>query len=104
MVWPIATLYAELYYEELFAGIDYLAVQGLTGRFTNPRMEALEVKRFFIVVRRLRDGKNSDGRSVDEFAHVIELPERFTDQVRAADKTRGLNIEELGKRALGLKP
>ena len=104
VVWPIATLYAELYYEELFGGIDYLAVQGLTGRFTNSRMEALEVKRFFIVVRRPGDGKNSDGRSVDEFAHVIELPERFTDQVQTADKTRGLNIEELGKRALGLKP
>ncbi len=41
---------------------------------------------------------------MSDFAHVIELPEAFTDQVRAADKARGLNVEELGKRAFGIKP
>ena len=104
VVRPITTLYTHLYYEEVFEGIDYLALQGLTGEFTNPRMDALHVRRFFIVARHIGDGKKSDGRALDEFAHVIELPELFTDRVRAADKSRGMNVEELGKRAMGIKP
>ncbi|RTL34012.1 MAG: hypothetical protein EKK53_27260 [Burkholderiales bacterium] len=102
VVWPIVGMHPQIFYEEVFEGINYLALQGSTGFFTNPRMEKLDVRRFVIVVRKLGDTKKSDDRALSEFAHVIELPEAFSDQVRAADKTRGMNVEELGKRALGL--
>ncbi len=57
-----------------------------------------------IAVRAVGDSTKSEKRALSEFAHVIELPEAFTNQVRAADKARGMNIEELGKRSLGIKP
>lgn len=103
VVWPIAGLREYIWNENLLEGINYLALQGSTGFFTNPRMEKLHVKRFHIVVRKLGDTTKSEKRHLSDFAHVIELPESFTDKVRAADKARGMNIEELGKRALGTK-
>ena len=102
VVWPIVTLSEAVWNESLFEGINYLALQGSTGFFTNPRMEKLDVKKFCIVVRKLGDTVKSDGRSLSEYVHVIELPELFSDRVRAADKARGINVEELGKRALGV--
>ena len=104
VVWPIVSLTEYVYNEGLFTGVNYLALQGSTGFFAYPRMEVQGVRRFFIVVRKLGDAKKSDDRLVSEFAHVIELPEKFSDQVRVADKARGLNIEELGRRALGINP
>lgn len=104
VVWPIVTLYTQLYYAEVFEGLDFLAVEGSTGFFTNPRMEKLDIRRFVIAFRIPGEPKKSDGRPVNEFAHVIELPESYTDKVRVADKARGMNIEELGKRALGIAP
>lgn len=103
VVWPIVGLHPRIYFEEVFENIDYVALEGSAGFFTNPRMEKLGVTRFHIVVRKLGDKTRSEGRPITDFAHVIELPEAFTEQIRAADKERGMKIEELGKRALGVK-
>jgi hypothetical protein len=68
-------------------------------------MEKLGVKKFVIAVRRPDDRYHTnDQRPLNEFAHVIELPETFTEKVRLADKTRGTNIEALGRAAFGLPP
>lgn len=105
VVWPIVSLHLESYFEEIFEGIDYVSVQGSTGFFTNPRMEKLGVKKFVIAVRRPDDRYHTnDQRPLNGFAHVIELPEAFTEKVRLADKTRGTNIEALGRAAFGLPP
>ena len=102
VIWPIAGLREYIWNENIFEGINYLALQGSTGFLANPRMENFGVTRFAIVVRRLGDTKKSHGRAISEFAHVIELPESFTDQVRAADKARGMKVEELGMRSFGI--
>ncbi|WP_420995604.1 hypothetical protein ACKI2N_021885 [Cupriavidus sp. 30B13] len=96
IVWPITTLHEQAYFAHVFAGIDYLAVEGSTGMFTNPRMEAQDVRKFVIDFRIIGDKTyRDDDRLLSEFAHVVELPESFTDKVRMIDKARGLNYRAL---------
>ncbi|WP_420995602.1 hypothetical protein ACKI2N_021875 [Cupriavidus sp. 30B13] len=96
IVWPITTLHEQTYFSRVFDGIDYVAVEGSTGMFTNPRMEALDVRRFAITIRRLGDQTPSnDGRKLDDFAYLVELPESFSNKIRAIDKVRGLNYKAM---------
>lgn len=101
--WPITTLGQEIFYSQVFEGIDLIAVEGLTGFFTNPRMEKQNIRQFVIGFSNLGDYRSSNNKKkLEELAHVIELPEQFTDKIRAADKARGVNYEEFGKRSLGV--
>ena len=104
VVWPIVTLWTKNYSQGTWQGMDYLAVEGTTGFFTNPRMEKLGVNKFVIVVRSPSDAQRSHDRPLTDFAHFIELPEAFTAKVRLADKTRGTSIEALGRAAFGMPP
>ena len=103
IIWPITTLYTQIYFRELFDGIDYMAFHGLTGFWNLPRMEKEAVQDFVISFRHLKDEKKNDGKDLKELAHVITLPKAFADKLRAIDKAPGMGIEELGKRALGLR-
>jgi hypothetical protein len=101
IVWPITTLYEQTYFARVFEGIDYLAVEGSTGRFTNPRMEVQDIRKFVITVRKLGDRTPSnDGRQLSDFAYLVELPESFSDKIRAIDKARGLNYKAMAEEFL----
>lgn len=101
IVWPITTLHEQTYFARVFEGIDYLAVEGSTGMFTNPRMEAQNIRKFVISVSKLGDrARTNDGRYLTDFAHLIELPEAFSDKIRALDKARGLNYKAMAEEFL----
>ncbi|MES2069644.1 MAG: hypothetical protein V4488_04800 [Pseudomonadota bacterium] len=103
IVWPITTLYSELYFKEVFEGIDFMAFHGQTGRFKNPRMEKQDIQRFVISFSQLGDVSSTDkGKTFKDFAHVIELPKSFSDKIRARDKEPGMSVEDLAKRAFGV--
>jgi hypothetical protein len=102
VIWPIVSLSQRAYFQGHAIGIDYLSIQGSTGFFSNPRMEKLGVKKFVIAVRKPNENKHDINRPLTDFAHIIEFPESFIDKVRLADKTRGSNIEALGRAAFGL--
>jgi hypothetical protein len=91
-----------MYIEELLPGYNFISLEGNIGGFTNPRMEKLGVKKFVLVLRTPKqDG--SMNQLLSDFAHVIELPEWFTEKVRAADKVRGREWQQLIQRALPKK-
>ena len=104
VVWPIVSLHLQEYTEQTWTGIDYLAIQGSTGFFTNPRMEKLGIKKFVLGIDHPKDNRRSLDKPLTEFAHIIEFPEWFINKVRQADKTRGANIETLGRAAFGIPP
>lgn len=93
VVWPIVSLYQQTHFGSVFEGIDYYAFEGSTGFFENPGIKQNNVSRFFIDVAKLGDKRTSNrGAPLTDFAHVIELPKPFTDQVAKADRTRGRNV------------
>lgn len=101
VVWPITTLHEQTYFARVFEGVDYLAVEGSTGMFTNPRMEAQDVRKFVISFDKLGDrSRTNDGRQLSEFAYLVELPESFSDKIRAIDKARGLNYRAMAEEFL----
>jgi hypothetical protein len=102
IAWPITTLYSQIYFRELYEGIDYMAFHGQTGMFSNPRMEKQGIQDFIISFDHLKDTKKSDGKDLKDLAHVITLPRSFSDKIRARDKAPGMGMEELGRRALGM--
>lgn len=85
--WPITALSEWSYRADWAKGLDLVVLQnhpGL-GSFDNPRMQALGIRRFAIVLNRRADTRNHWERRVPEdYAHVIWLPEKFFEKVRAA--------------------
>ena len=102
IAWPITTLYSQLYFREVFEGIDYMAFHGQTGLLNRPRMEKEGIQDFVIAFNHLKDTNKSDGKDLKDLAHVITLPRSFSDKIRVRDKAPGMSMEELGKRALGI--
>jgi hypothetical protein len=100
VVWPITSFGEVMYIEELLPGYNFISLEGSIGFFTNPRMEKQDIRKFILVLRKPEDQQGSNGRRLSEFAHVIELPEWFTDKVRAADKLRGDEWRHFIQRAL----
>jgi hypothetical protein len=105
VAWPIVAIREYEYSRAILPGISYVALQGSMGFFTNPRREALGLKRFVILVRHVGDKTPRElDRRLGEFAHVIDLPVSFAEKIKVIDKTRGQSVEEFGKRALGVSP
>ena len=103
-VWPITALGEFMYIEELLPGYNFLSLEGNLGFFTNPRREKMGIKKFSIVLNHPNDNSKEEGRSYPGgYAHVIELPEWFTDQVRAADKLKSSDWRQLIQRTLPSK-
>jgi hypothetical protein len=101
VVWPITTLYSHEYMGKLYDGsLDFIALQASSGMFRNRRMLKEGVQEFVISMRELSDRKNSDGRQVAEFAHVIHLPRVFSAQVQAMDLGDGDDWGALAREAL----
>ncbi|WP_136419244.1 hypothetical protein [Herbaspirillum sp. ST 5-3] len=94
VVWPITALGEFMYIEELLPGYNFISLEGNIGFFTNPRMEKQGVNKFVLVLRK-PEVQGSNGRLLSEFAHVIELPEWFTEKVRAADKLKSSGWKQL---------
>ena len=102
VVWPVTALREFMYIEDLLPGYNFISLEGNIGGFTNPRMEKLDARKFVLVLRK-PEAPGSDGRLLSEFAHVIELPEWFTEKVRDADKLGSAEWRQLIQRTLPAK-
>lgn len=87
--WPIAALREYGYRANWRTGLDFVRVQGSTTGFYNPRREALGIRQFVIILDRPPDDdtrddpKDSEKRVPEDYEHVIWLPEKFFEKVRA---------------------
>ena len=105
VAWPLGGLYSEIYYQELYAEIDHVAVQGLTGVFRNPRLGPQDATKLIIGFQPVRaDWRTTFMRPVSDFALVVELPDAFSAKVRAIDIAAGKGFEDLIKRTLTPQP
>ncbi len=104
IVWPLGTLYPSNYYEDVFEGIDYLALEGASGFSRNENWIKLGTKKFAIVVRKDSGGDVSKPRThmmpLADFALVIELPQSMADRIIANDQARGINFKAMAQQAL----
>lgn len=101
--WPITTLYQQTFYARVFPGIDYYAFEGSSGFFNNARMIKAEIKKFVIAFSELGDGRMNDGKSLSEFAYVVELPDWYSDKVAEIDRLGGLKTSKKIKEAFGVE-
>ncbi len=102
VAWPLTTLFQETFYGQIFPGLDYLAVEGFSGTFRNTRMQSKGIKRFIIAFTELKDPEKFDGKAVSEFAHVIELPDWYSEKVAEMDRTMGFDAASKIKEAFGV--
>ena len=103
VAWPLGTLGPEIYYEDLFEGIDYLALEGASGFSRLEGWIQSGARKFVITVRKDAGGDYSKPRShqmpLSDFALVIELPQSMTDRIIATDQARGINLKAMAQQA-----
>lgn len=105
IAWPLGTLAPLIYYEDIFEGIDYLALEGGSGFSRLEGWMKSEARKMVISVR--KDGGGNDIQAprshkmpLSDFALVIELPQFMAEHIIAQDQARGLNIKALAQQAL----
>lgn len=104
IAWPLGALSPEIYYEESFQGIDYLAVEGASGFSRQEGWIKSGSRKFVISVNKLKDNRRSYQKPLSEHALVIELPQSMTDQIIANDQSRGINLKAMAQQAMSPKP
>lgn len=97
VVKPVASLEQRSSFAGVFQGLDYYAFEASTEFFRNPGLQKNEVGRIFMTF--LKSGRTNlettEGLRVNDYAHVIELPEHFTDGFLAANVGRDGSIHIL---------
>lgn len=94
--WSITTLSEWSYRADWAQGLDLVVLQDHPSfGFKNPRMEALNIRQFAIVLEKrgslLKDGEK---RIPEDFEHVIWLPQKFFEKVKAAATGPGQGMAE----------
>ncbi len=94
--WPITGLKEWRYHANWTKDMDLVVLQEHPAfGFDNPRMEALGIHQFVIALNRRSDErKHWERRVPEDYAHVIWLPEKFFENVRAAATARGQSLRE----------
>ncbi len=94
--WPITGLKEWSYRANWAKDLDLVVIQEHPSfGFDNPRMQALNIRQFAIVINKRADTRNDwDKRVPEDYAHVIWLPEKFFEKVRAAATARGQGWSE----------
>ena len=100
IAWPLGTLSPEIYYEDLFEGIDYLALEGASGFSRLEGWIKSGAKKFAITAQRLKDDRKYSQTPLNEFALIIELPQAMTDRIIANDQARGINLKAMAQQAM----
>ncbi len=104
IAWPLGTLGPEIYYEDIYEGIDYLALEGASGFSRLEGWIKSGAKKFVITVRKDSGGDYSKRRSYEmplsDFALVIDLPQSMVDRIIANDQARGLNLKAMAQQAM----
>lgn len=104
IAWPLGGLGPQVYYEEVFEGIDFLALEGGTG-FT--RLEGWiksGARKIAMTVRKDSGEDINKPRAfrmqLSEFALVIEIPQSLADIVIATDQSRGVDLKAQAQQVL----
>lgn len=89
--WPIMRLKEWSYRADWAKGLDLVVLQNHPSfGFDNPRMQALGIRQFAIVLEKRGDMRDDwEKRVPEDYAHAIWLPEKFLEKVRAAATARG---------------
>lgn len=103
IAWPLGTLGQEIYYEDIFVGIDYLAVEGASGFSRLEGWIKSGARKLVISARKPNtpgDTRRSYEMPLSDFALIIELPQFMTDRIIANDQARGINLKAMAQQAL----
>lgn len=94
--WPITGLNEWSYRADWAKDLDLVVLQEHVGfGFDNPRMQALGIRQFAIVLEKRGDMRDDwEKRVPEDYAHAIWLPERFFEKVRAAATAHGQGWSE----------
>lgn len=94
--WPITRLFEWSYRAEWVQGLDMVVLQAHPSfGFNNPRMEALSIRQFAIVLERRGDMRHDwEKRVPEDYAHVIWLPQKFFEKVKTAATGKGQGMAE----------
>jgi hypothetical protein len=100
VAWPLGSVFAEIYYEDIFEGIDYLAVEGASGFSRQEGWIKSGSRKFAITVEKLNESRRSSQIPLNEFALIIELPQAMSDRIIANDQARGTNLKAMAQEAM----
>lgn len=103
IAWTLGTLTSWIYYEEVFNGIDYLAVEGASGFSRQDGWIKSKARRLVISARKLTnptDTRRSLEIPLRDFALIIELPQSMAEQIITNDVARGVNLKAMAQEAM----
>lgn len=94
--WPIMRLIEWRYQAQWAQGLDLVVVQNHSSfGFDNPRMQALGIRQFAIVLQKKGDMRHDwEKRVPEDYAHVIWLPDSFYEKVKAFATARGQSLSD----------
>ncbi len=109
--WPMGALYSGHYYEEIFEGIDFLALDGGSGFTHLPNWQQKKRHHLIIAISKpTKDGQQEPPRPYsapppkpEEFFLTIELPQVLADRIVENDVARGFDAVGQAKRVLQVK-
>ena len=104
IAWPLGGLGVEIYYEDLFDGIDFLAFEGGSGFSRLEGWIKSGAKKMVITVRKDSGGDYNKPRTINmplnDFALVIEIPQSLANKVIATDQSRGIDLKAQAQQLL----
>lgn len=104
IAWPLGTLAQQVYYEEVFEGIDYLALEGASGFSRLEGWRKSGARQMVITAQKLGDQRRYSQTPMNEFALVITLPSKLSERLIENDQARGLNLGGLAREAFKPAP
>lgn len=104
IAWSLGGLGPQVYYEDVFEGLDFLALEGGSGFSRLEGWIKSGAKKMVITVRHESGEDFNKPRAfrmqLNEFALVIEIPQILADKVIATDQSRGVNVKAQAQQIL----
>lgn len=103
IAWPLGSLGVEIYYEEVFEGVDFLALEGGSGFSRLEGWIKSGAKKMVITVRKNsgeKDFRRSTTVPLSDYALVIEIPQSLSDKVIATEQSRGIDLKAQAQQLL----
>ena len=100
IAWPLGGLGQRIYYEDVFEGIDYLALEGASGFSRLEGWIKSGAMKFVITAQKPKDDRKYSQTPLQDFALIIELPQSMADRIIANDQARGINLKAMAQEAM----
>ncbi|WP_222613737.1 hypothetical protein [Undibacterium seohonense] len=100
----LSEIYNESFFKDIFYGIDFMSFDSITGVVKKSKISDQTNLGLVIAFRPVNDKiPYAQQRKLGDFEHVVYLPNQFARKVSELDSHAGDDIQELAKRALGLR-